>query len=78
MKVKFTATVGFPTYHEPENSWKNGEVREVPDEKGAYLLKTFPGIFTEENPAEKMVEKAENKMVTGGETKKFGKKKGKK
>lgn len=33
-------------------AWLPGEVRDVPEAVGQYLLDTFPGVFVEETPAE--------------------------
>ena len=45
MKIKFTATENFKMYDD-RPAWKDGDVREIEDDRADELLKSFPGIFS--------------------------------
>ena len=45
MKIKFTATENFKSYDD-RPPWKDGDVREIEDDRADELLKSFPGIFS--------------------------------
>ena len=46
LKVKFTSGHGLYSYHDLPATWVDGDVREVSEECGRYLVESFPKNFT--------------------------------
>lgn len=74
MKIKFTANVNFKMYDD-RPPWRDGDVREVEDDRADELLKSFPGVFnvakkeTEAPPPPKKSFLGRDKAVKGAKDK---------
>lgn len=44
-KLKFTATLALEGYHDRPDSWHDGTVQEVSDDRAKYLMESFPDNF---------------------------------
>jgi len=64
MKLKFKRTVNFPAYYSLQADFVDGEEKDVPDEVGEYLLKTFPAHF-EVVKAKSIDKPVKHRMITG-------------
>jgi len=75
MLVKFKKSGPLREYHgKPDVHFADGEQKELPEEKGKYLLKTFPDNFSEgsektDSPEPTKTDPPEDTIAPGGEEK---------
>lgn len=73
MRVKFTANETFAQYNGAV-SFFDGDVKEVTDEQGAYLIKTWPENFavveTEDDPGKRLAPEGKNRLTPTGKNRK--------
>lgn len=46
VKIKFISGFGLFSYHDVPQTWVDGDVREVSDERAKYLCESFPKNFS--------------------------------
>ena len=74
MKVKFKATGKIPEWRNRFGFWRDGNIKDIPDDVAQRLIDRFPKFFFEvkEQPEEKEVMPTHDKMIHGADKSKRG------